>query len=484
MFDKILIRSVLGKKIGAMSIARSVSIFSALIVTIILARLLPENFYGTYRKLWLAFSLLGPSLIATSTGTLYYRSGVVSKKVTAISASIILALMYAFFMMAIVLVGAPLFSRFLHSPSITIPLRWFSLYIFFATFAGLAEPIFVILNRKKWLLSYNLSYNVLEIFLIVLPFVYGLPLRKIVMIMAIGPFLRSLFILFFSSKELSIIPAWTDIKKELGTSFSYGMGLFFVAFAGMASVEMDKWVVASYFASSSLYAIYAIGARKIPFLSAVTASISSSLIVQYSEDIKQGNFTRILKAARKATDHLFLFLIPVLAWCFIFAKEIMVLLFQKYAASAPIFQVYLLIIVSNFFFSESVILGKGLSKINAWIGVGEVFINLILSLILVRWVGLIGPAIATLIAHWAFQAMLMGYSKKHFQIKIKNFLPSQRIWPLLLSVPAIIILSLFLRNFISKALIAFVISGGILAVILLFQLVFLNKRAVGQKLVR
>ncbi len=476
MFDKLLNRSSLERKIGAMSIARSITIFSALIVAMILTRILPESYYGLYRKLWLVFALLGPSLISSAVGTLYYRNELAKNRTIAVYSAIFQACAYGLMMAAIAYLGAPYFVRFFHAGNLAIPLKMFSVYMGLATFAGLSEPIFVVLNRKKWLLSYSLAFSILDAVLIVVPFYLSVPLQQIVLIMAAGPLLRTLFIISLSAIQLHDPFNWEDLKQELGTGFYYGVGLFVVAIAGMASVEVDKWIVGNYYTSDLMYAIYAIGARKIPFLSAITASISSSLIVHYSAEIRNNNFDGILRAARGATDKLFLLILPLLAWLFIFAREVMVILFQKYAASAPIFRIYLLIIITHFFFAQSVLLGRGMSRINAWIGVAEVFINIILSFVLIRFWGLIGPALATLMAHWIFQLLIMSYCRQKYSIPIHRFMPTYRIWPLLISLPAIIGISILMKRWILNSFMAFLISGVITMILIGFQMVLLSKK--------
>jgi len=467
-------RNALEKKIGAMTLARSISIVAALVVAMVLTRILNQDYYGAYRKLWLLYMLLGPSFISAAVGTLYYRGGIREKKSIVIHSSILLSLIFSTVIFITSFAGASVFAHIFNAPGLSKSIRGFSLYMFFSTFAGLSEPIFVIINRKKWLLVYNLTYNILESLLIIIPFYMGIRLETIVLIMSIGPFLRTVFIIGITYWYTKEWPAWNEIKSEFRKSFNYSLGLFVVALAGIASVQIDKWVVGNYFSNDMMFAIYSVGARKIPFISALTASITSSLIVHYSSKLEHNDFRDMLKAARKTTDQLFLFLIPALALFFIYSKEIMVILFQKYAASAPIFQIYLIIIISQFFFAQSVVLGKGLSRINAWIGGLEVLINLVLSIILVRTMGLIGPAIATLIAHFVFQFLMMGYCYRAFHISIREFLPTKKIWPLLLSTPLVIMISLEMKNIIVNSLISFVISGIIAGIILLIQYRFMS----------
>lgn len=458
-----------------MTLARSVSIIAALAVAMVLTRILTQNYYGSYRKLWLIYMLLGPSFMSAATGTLYYRGGIQKKKSIAIYSSILLSLFFSGIIFLIGFIGAKKFALLFNAPGLSEAIRGFSFYMFFSTFAGLAEPIFVIIHRKKWLLIYNITYNFIESLLIVIPFYLGIQLEIIVLIMSVGPFLRTVFIIFLSVYQTDERPLWNEIKEEFGQAISYSVGLFVVAIAGIASIQIDKWVVSSYYSSDIVYAIYSVGARKIPFISALTASITSSLIVHFSAKLKDNQFEKLLVSARKATDQLFLYVIPAMVLFFIFSKEIMVILFQKYASSAPVFQVYLFIIVSQFFFAQSIILGKGLSKVNAWIGFVEVIVNLVLSLIFIRTIGLLGPAIATLIAHFIFQFLLIAYCRYKFHIRIRDFLPTKDIWPLLITLPLVIIISIGMKSLILNSLISLVLSGLVLGSILISQYIFISK---------
>lgn len=452
-----------------MTMARSVSIVAALVVAMILTRFLTQDYYGYYRKLWLIYMLLGPAFISASVGTLYYRGGVHENKSVPIYSAIFLSSVFSITIFLIAFIGADTFARLFNAPGLSMAIRGFSIYMLFSTFASLSEPVFVLIHRKRWLLYYNLTYNVIESLLIVIPFYLRLPLSEIVLIMSVGPFIRTIFIIWLVYTHSGDKPEWQQLKSEFHRSLSYSMGLFIMALAGMASVQIDKWVVSSYFSSDSMYAIYSVGARKIPFISALITSITSSLVVHYSDQLKKNDFKQILNAARQATDRLFLILVPVMLLLFIYSREIMILLFQKYADSAPVFQIYIGILVSQFFFAQSVILGKGLSKINAWIGIIEVVLNLILSLILIRTFGLLGPAIATLIAHWAFQLMIFGYCHHKFGIPVNEFLPTKKIIPLILTVPLVFIFSMGVKMIISSGLLSFIISSVMVVLILLVQ---------------
>lgn len=468
-FDR-FIPSRLTRKIGAMTLSRSISMISALIVAMILTRILPENQYGLYRKLWLVFMLIGPALMGSINGTLYYRGGISTNRDAALITGAALSLMSSLFVGLAGYFGASWFATLFNAAKAVQALQLFSVYMLFAVFAGFAEPLFVLINRKRWLIAYAIIYNILEMGLIVIPFALGCNLRVIVLIMSIGPLLRCLFLIWLLVQSIQKWPDISHFRAELKHSLSFGGGLLLVAIAGMASYEVDKWVVSAHYQSDMIYAIYAVGARKIPFLSAITASITSSLVVHYTSDLSDHKYQSMIPAMRRTTDNLFLLVSPALVFSFFFATQIMVLLFHKYASSAPVFQVYLFTIATQFFFAESVIQGTGNSRINALAGLADLITNLVLSLYLINKIGLIGPAIATLASHIAFQLVMMVYCKVRLGMHFSDFMPTQRIWPLLITLPCFIIVTLFIKKLVPNEWIGMIGTAALGGLLMLLHM--------------
>ncbi len=306
--------------------------------------------------------------------------------------------------------------------------------------------------------------------LIVVPFTLGWDLKYIVLVMSIGPFLRSIFLIWLLLRSITVWPDFSSLRKEWSKSLPYAGGLLLVAIAGVASVEVDKWVVSAHYQSDFIYAIYAVGARKIPFLSAITASITSSLVVHFTDDFENKRYHAIVPAMRRATDKLFLIVTPLLIFGFFYAPQIMVILFHKYASSAPIFRIYLITVMTQFFFAESVIRGTGNSRINAVAGFTELIVNIILSIYLVNKIGLIGPPIATLIAHVFFQLVMMGYCTTRLHMRISDFMPTTKIWPLAVTIPAFIIAALSIEKLVPNQWISMVIAGALAGILMLVQM--------------
>jgi len=239
---------------------------------------------------------------------------------------------------------------------------------------------------------------------------------------------------------------------------------------GIATVEADKWIVSIFFESDALFAIYAVGAKKIPFITALTAAAAAALVTQYAGKMNQGDFSGFLTEARKASSRISLIVIPLIAVLFVFAEEVMVLLFEKYADSAPIFRIYLLVIVTQLVFPQSILLGAGKSHVVARYGIIELVTNVGLSILLIAPFGLLGPAYATLAGHILIVILLSLHAAKAFGISPTEILPDGRIRPIIWGLPVVAVVSGLLKYSAGLSLSGLIIAGAFSGVIILAML--------------
>jgi len=424
----------LRRQVGATTIARAVNLLFALVVAMILARMLTEELYGAYRKIWLIYAITGPIAISALTNTLYYRGSVSEEnKIPAIWAILCMAAFFAMGFALLGFAGARWWAQFLNAVPHTVAFQHFSLYILLTILSGTAEPLFILLQRKKWLLVFNISYNVIETLIITGAFWYGLSLAQVTLVMAAGPAIRIFMVAFLLVKERVKPPGWWAIWAEIPASVRYSLGIIGTAFVGLAVHDVDKWIVGNFYDNDALYAIYSIGARRLPVY-VLSGSIATSLVTHFSEEMANNDFKNILSAIKKATNTLALFILPGMLFCIIFAEDLMVLIFKKYAESAHIFQIYVLASLSGLFFPNALIMGKGLSFVQAKFAVVELVVNIGLSLLLIRLMGLQGPALATLVGVIVYTILQIQFCKKHFGVSASSFLPDWKLWPMIVTL--------------------------------------------------
>ena len=99
---------------------------------------------------------------------------------------------------------------------------------------------------------------------------------------------------------------------------------------------------------------------------------------------------------------------------------------EKFALSARVFNVYLLIISSRLLLPQVIILAKQHNYILVGSAILEVIINLGLSLYLVQDFGLEGIAFATVIAYLVNKIILIGYNSFALNIPLSDYLNIKR----------------------------------------------------------
>src|SRR5690606_35627168 len=91
-------------------------------------------------------------------------------------------------------------------------------------------------------------------------------------------------------------------------------------------------------------------------------------------------------------------ILPFVIILFVFAEEALVLLYGKFGESAPIFRIYLVIVLIHFLFADVLLLTFGKSNWIAIVAFFECGVNIFLSIYLLNIFGLNGPAVSTLIS--------------------------------------------------------------------------------------
>lgn len=443
-----------GRTITSLMVARYIPIISALTVSVLLTRILSQEMYGEYRSVWLVFGLLMPLLTGMLNGTLYYRGNKSGSISLAISSAVVQAGLSGFLSGTILWLSASLISTWLNIPHLLLALQFFSLYIGLGVVVSVAEPVFVLLHRKKWLLWYNLVVHVFEVTLVVSLFYLRFSITEVFQFLIISPILRGLLLSFMISAHVRIN---LNVIGEVKTALPYAFGLFIAVLAGVVTLQIDTWVVRTLISDHQQFALFEIGARKIPFMAAMISAIASVLIVNFRGKESGNDIRQLFFRMRQASGYLFRFILPMLVVVGIFADDLLVILYEKYADSAPIFRVYLGIVTLQFFFADTYLLASGRSLLVAKIGLIEMVLNLILSILFLNVFGLIGPAWATLFVFIFYQLAAMVASVRLGDAHLSDFVP-QRVGNVFIYVLSALFISLFIDFVISNGKMAFLIS--------------------------
>jgi O-antigen/teichoic acid export membrane protein len=114
---------------------------------------------------------------------------------------------------------------------------------------------------------------------------------------------------------------------------------------------------------------------------------------------------------------------------------------EDYKASAIIFNVYLLLSLTQLIFPQSILIAREETKLLWYISIAELLINVVVSLLLLKYFGLVGIAFGTLIAFVSEKIILLFLVYKRYGIS-----PNQLINPLVWLLYAAVLLSTFMAS--------------------------------------
>lgn len=172
----------------------------------------------------------------------------------------------------------------------------------------------------------------------------------------------------------------------------------------------DNWLVGWHFGDPAVFAVYRYGAREFPLAIALVGALGVSMIPLLSNSITAG-LAELKDKSRRLMHWLFPFSILLLC----ISKPLFPLVFNPdFAASAELFNIYLLTLASRVLLPASILLAKGDSRSIFWVSVMELCVKFILGFLFIQYWGLPGLAFSVVLSYWVEKLGLIWIlEKKH-----------------------------------------------------------------------
>ena len=165
--------------------------------------------------------------------------------------------------------------------------------------------------------------------------------------------------------------------------------------------SFDSWLVSRNF-DETAFAIFRYGAREFPLVVAVAGGLSTIMIpkLKASEGLAELKIrsTRLMHICYPLVCVLLISSPYLFGWFF----------GSEYVQAAYLFNIYLLITLTQLFFPQTILTARGDTRWLWYISLAELVVNVIASLILLSYFGLEGIAFGTLIA-FAFEKLILFF---------------------------------------------------------------------------
>lgn len=289
-------------------------------------------------------------------------------------------------------------------------------YIILSGPNNLAEYILLLKNKSKSIIYYGLISFTLQLIFVTTPVLLGYDLGYGLYGLVAVNILKFLYLTYLVVKhsKISISPYYLKQQIKNGTPLIASMLL-----SGSATY-VDGFLVANKFNEATL-AIFRYGTKEIPFITLLANAFSNSMLPVLAV---KSNLNEGLEKIKTYSKKLCLLLFPIsIGFMFLSHWFFPIVFNPDFIQSAPVFNVFLLLIISRLVFPQTILIAQNKSTVVLISSAIELAINISCSIIFINYWGIEGVALATFIAYLSQKIIMAIYLKTKMNINPNRYIP-------------------------------------------------------------
>lgn len=388
------------------------------LIGVILARILVPHQLGSYRQLFLLYSTFSAFLLLGIPHSILYflpKMANEEERNQYVSRILNLAGILGFVFSISLILFKGLIAKSFNNPELASLLLIYAGYPIFMFATQIFSMVMIAQHRAGQIAKFTIFSVVSDAVLIIgAAFIF----RRLVPIVC-GVMIAAGLQWVYARIQLSQYRGSHFWDREfLLSQFKYSLPLGLSSLIGMLSMQLDKLVISGFF-SPDQFAVFSIGAMELPFITIFTNSVNAVLLPGISGQPDKSHMAEIYRGAVRKNA---LIILPMAMLFFIFAKPIIVLLYSaRYIAAVPYFKIYLLILPLRIATFGIIFMAMGKTRHVLYNSIFTLSANLVLNLILVRIMGMMGAAVATVIVTWLAAIMYVIWMKTNLHLKLRDF---------------------------------------------------------------
>lgn len=308
--------------------------------------------------------------------------------------------------------------RFAHAHEVPF-LAWLCLFVIGNIPSQLVHLFYLLREQPRQILIFGVIGFGSQLAAVVVPIVTGLGLEGIFISLVAWATLKYAWLLILVIRN----GKWSMNLSQLGRYAWLMVPLTLHILVGNSVEYTDGLIVANFFTDERQFAIFRFGAREFPLTMLLVGGIVTGLIPVAAKNLAEG-----MQELRKRTARLAHLLYPLSAVLMILSPVAFPLIYNDdFLVSAKVFNVYLLILSSRILLPQVLVISQDRNFMLVISAVVETLINVGLSLWWVRYWGLEGIAIASVVAFLVNKFNLIAYNYWVLGVPMSQYIPI-RLW--------------------------------------------------------
>lgn len=301
-----------------------------------------------------------------------------------------------------------------------VPSRWLlALYLVLSSPGLLVEYIYLIRKQSVQIPIYAVIIFSLHLLVVGLPPFFGFSIMYSLYGLVAVAAIKLLWLMYLLRKSFTRTPDFALMKQFAHLS----MPLIVSTLLSTSATYIDGFIITSNFGPADL-ALFRYGARELPLSMILANTLSVAMIARFNTS----NLESPLAELRSEVYRLGNMLFPLTIGLLLTSHLLFPLVFSSsFKQSATIFNIYLLIIVSRLVMPQTILNGKGLNQLLVKASAYEIAVNVLASIVLAHFFGIVGVAYGTIVACTFEKAFLAFHLKKKLNISIDQYVPTTQL---------------------------------------------------------
>jgi O-antigen/teichoic acid export membrane protein len=290
------------------------------------------------------------------------------------------------------------------------------LYFLFSNPACLVEYIYLIRNQPGHILGYGMLSFGLQLLFVTIPIIFGWPIQYAIWGLVLISMFRFIWLIRLLLRHACFKFSWSFLKEHL----SLAVPLIISTLLSGSAQYIDGIIISLKY-DAERFALYRYGAKELPFVAMLANGLNGAMLQEFTTRLKVRESLQIIKQRSRKLMHI---LFPLSMFFLLFSDWIFPRLFNsQFTRSSDVFMVYILLIISRLVFPQTILIGMKETKPLMRASLISITLNISISLWFIPFYGIVGSALATLIAYTVEKIALVGYTYFKLQIDPRRYIP-------------------------------------------------------------
>lgn len=422
----------LGNDALQLTISKMVALIISMLTGMLLSRFRSFDEYGTYSQIIMAVTIATTIVMMGLPNSLNYflakadtdgeRKHFLSVYYTA---STVLSLLVGVILVCI----TPFLVLYFKNPLIRNYIYFLALFPWTRIICSSVENVLVVYRKTGLITVYRIANSTSLLGIIVLVQLMNWSFSVYMLLYLLVEVVFALWVYLIAYRNAGSIGVSLDFRL-IKTILTFSIPLGLALMVGTLNVELDKFVIGGMMGTEKL-AIYTNASKEMP-VTIIATSITAVLMPQMVRLMKDGKKTDAVKLWGNATLLSFTVISFLSFVLFVFAPEIMTVLYsEKYVSGSSVFRVYSLLLMLRCTYFDILLNTTGHTKFIFYSSLGSLALNLGLNYLFYYLFGFIGPAIASFVSQLLLIFLNLVWSSHLLKIRFSLILPWRRLFKIL-----------------------------------------------------